>query len=95
MPAPLAALLELVVALVVFELTKLVLVVALDTVDVELDTPPAPFVQVGTTAGPVGVSLIPSSALTHPLLAVKAAGHATWVNVTPGLFAFWNQSKRQ
>jgi hypothetical protein len=36
---------------------------------------PVPLVQVATTAGPVGVSEIESSALTQPVLAVNAAGH--------------------
>ena len=52
-------------------------------------------VHVGITNDPVGVSGIESSARTHPDLAVRAAGHSTCSNVTVGLSASWNQSKRQ
>ncbi|RDW95255.1 hypothetical protein BP5796_01018 [Coleophoma crateriformis] len=50
---------------------------------------------VGTIAGPVGCSLMLSSARTQPDLAVNAAGQVTCLKVTAGLSAFWNQSKRQ
>lgn len=55
----------------------------------------APLVHVLVLAGPVGVSSITSFALTHPLFAVIAAGHATCLKVTAGLSEPPNQSKRQ
>jgi hypothetical protein len=55
----------------------------------------APLVYVATTAGPVGDSLMESFARIQPDFAVSAAGHSTCWNVTEGLSAFSNQSKRQ
>lgn len=67
-----------------------------DTIDEDDDdAAPGPATQVGTTAGPVGASAMPSSALTQPVRAVKAAGHATCWNVAAGLSAPPNQPKRQ
>lgn len=42
-----------------------------------------------------GAAALPSSALTQPVLAVRATGQETWVNSTVGLSDPPNQSKRQ
>jgi hypothetical protein len=55
----------------------------------------ARLVHVATNAGPVGSSEMLSSARTHPVFSVSAAGQVICLYVTAGLSAFWNQSKRQ
>jgi len=63
--------------------------------EVSLPAGAAPLVYVATVAGPVGASLIASSARTQPDLAVMAAGQVTCLKVTVGLSAPSNQSKRK
>jgi len=70
-----------------------VVVTAEDDVDVELGTTLVELdpVSVETELLPVGTS----PALTHPVLAVKAAGHVTCTKSTVGLSAPSNQSNLQ
>jgi len=60
--------------------------------EAELDTAAAlvalPLASVETELAPVGTS----PARTHPVFAVKAAGHSTWTKSTVGLSAPSNQS---
>lgn len=82
-PLPLPALVVFVEVVVPPPPVALVVVVLLLVLE-----EPVPLVQVGTTLGPVGASLIASSALIQPVFAVNAAGHATCWKDTDGLSAF-------